>query len=66
MTSVDFWVSYIVQYYDLNFKESWEILREKNYISRIADRLDYAEEDTRKKIQLLVKEMNEYAEKLLC
>lgn len=41
-------------------------MREKNYISRIADRLDYAEEDTRKKIQLLVKEMNEYAEKLLC
>lgn len=66
VTSVDFWVSYIVQYYDLNFKESWEIMKEKNYISRIAGRLDYAEEDTRKKIQLLVKEMNEYAEKLLC
>ena len=33
ITSVDYWVSYAAQYYDLNFKETWQIMKEKNYIS---------------------------------
>lgn len=32
VTSVDYWVSYVAQYYDLNFKETWQIMKEKDYI----------------------------------
>lgn len=66
VTPVDYWVSYVVQYYDLNFKETWQIMKEENYISRIIKRLDYKDKDTREKMKLLEQQMNEYMEKILC
>ena len=53
ITSVDYWVSYAAQYYDLNFKETWQIMKEKNYISRIIKRLEYKDKDTREKMEIL-------------
>ena len=66
VTSVDYWVSYVAQYYDLNFKETWQIMKEKNYISRIIKRLDYKDEDTREKMEILDQQMNAHMEKILC
>ena len=66
VTSVDYWVSYVAQYYDLNFKETWQIMKEKNYISRIIKRLDYKDEDTREKMEILDQQMNAHMEKCLC
>ena len=66
VTSVDYWVSYVAQYYDLNFKETWQIMKEKNYISRIIKRLDYKDEDTREKMEILDWQMNAHMEKILC
>ena len=66
VTSVDYWVSYVAQYYDLNFKETWQIMKEKNYISRIIKRLDYKDEDTREKMEILDRQMNAHLEKILC
>ena len=65
-TSVDYWVSYVAQYYDLNFKETWQIMKEENYISRIIKRLDYKEKDTRGKMEILDQQMTDYMEKILC
>ena len=39
VTIVDYWVSYIAQYYDINFPETFQIILENNYVPRIADRL---------------------------
>ena len=66
VTSVDYWVSYVAQYYDLNFKETWQIMKEKYYISRIIKRLDYKDEDTREKMEILDQQMNAHMEKILC
>ena len=66
VTSVDYWVSYVAQYYDLNFKETWQIMKEKDYISRIIKRLDYKDEDTREKMEILDQQMNAHMEKSLC
>ena len=66
ITSVDYWVSYAAQYYDLNFKETWRIMKEKDYISRIIKRLEYKEKDTREKMEILEQQMNAYMEKILC
>lgn len=65
-TPVDFWVSYVAQYYDLNFKETWEIMKEKDYISRIIHRLSYPERDTREKMEILNQQMGDYMEEILC
>lgn len=59
---VDYWVSYIAQYYDINFPETCEIIEEKNYITRIAERISYKEQDTRDKIRLLTEDLNRYLE----
>ena len=66
VTSVDYWVSYVAQYYDLNFKETWQIMKEENYISRIINRLDYKDKDTREKMEILDQQMNDHMEKILC
>lgn len=66
ITSLDYWVSYAAQYYDLNFKETWRIMKEKDYISRIIKRLEYKEKDTREKMEILEQQMNAYMEKILC
>lgn len=59
---VDYWVSYIAQYYDINFPETCEIIEEENYITRIAERISYKEQDTRDKIRLLTEDLNRYLE----
>lgn len=52
-TGVDYWVSYIAQYYDLNFPETWEIMRERNYIRRIVERLSYEDPETAERMRNL-------------
>lgn len=50
-TAMDYWVSYIAYIYDINFKETLQIIREKNYIPRIAARIPCSNEDTAKKMK---------------
>lgn len=44
-TAMDYWVSYIAYIYDINFTETLQIIREKNYIPRIAARIPCTNED---------------------
>lgn len=50
-TAMDYWVSYIAYIYDINFTETLQIIREKNYIPRIAARIPCTNEDTVKKMK---------------
>lgn len=59
-TKMDYWVSYIAQYYDLNFAETCAILLEENYISQIAARIPCREPDTAGKMKILTQEVEEY------
>ena len=59
---VDYWVSYLAQYYDINFPETCEIIEEEDYINRIAGRLTYQEQDTRTKLHILTEDLNRYLE----
>ena len=46
--------------------KTWQIMKEKDYISRIIKRLQYKEKDTREKMEILEQQMNAYMEKILC
>ena len=59
---VDYWVSYLAQYYDINFPETCEIIEEEDYIIKIAGRLTYQEQDTRTKLHILTEDLNRYLE----
>lgn len=59
---LDYWVSYLAQYYDINFPETCEIIDEENYITRVAERITYKEQDTREKIRILTEDLKRYLE----
>lgn len=59
---VDYWVSYLAQYYDINFPETCEIIEEEDYITRIADRIHYQEQDTSDRIRILTEDLKRYLE----
>ena len=61
-TPVDYWVSYIAQYYDINFAETFDIIREQRYISRIVERLQYEEAETAQKMKELETHLEAYME----
>ena len=60
VSKVDYWISYIAQYYDINFPETYEIMREHDYVKRIKDRVPYALPETQEKMDILAAEMEEY------
>ncbi len=62
-TAIDHWVSYIAYFYDINFKESMEIIKEKNYVPLLFDRIPYSNLDTAKKMAGMKQEMLEYVQK---
>lgn len=49
--------------FDINFKETFEILKENNYINKILDRYDFKNKDTKEKIDKIRKTANEYIDK---
>ena len=48
VTQMDYWVSYIVYFFDINFKESFDIIAENDYLNRIIDRIPYSNPSTKK------------------
>lgn len=60
VTPVDYWVSYVAQYYDVNFPETFCIMKEKNYIPEIVERLHYTDQDTASKMKILTEEMQRF------
>ncbi|MGN0294583.1 MAG: HD domain-containing protein [Lachnospiraceae bacterium] len=56
-TAMDYWVSYIAYIYDINFRETLQIIREKNYIPRIAARILYTNEDTAEKMKRIERDV---------
>ena len=51
--------------YDLNFKESYKIVKENNYMDRIIDLFNFEEQDTREKMELIRKTANDFLKEKL-
>lgn len=60
ITKVDYWVSYVAQYFDINFPQTFQIMKEHDYIKKIVDRIPYAQQDTREKMNILERKMETY------
>lgn len=59
-TPADYWASYVAQYYDVNFPETFAIMKEKNYIPRIVERIPWNNQDTAEKMRKMEKELEGY------
>lgn len=52
VTQMDYWVSYIVYFFDINFKESFDIIAENDYLNRIIDRISYSNPVTKEQMEI--------------
>lgn len=50
-TLLDYWVCILAFAFDLNFKQSYEIVQNNNYIDNLIDRLTYNDFDTKQRIE---------------
>lgn len=62
VTKMDFWVSYVAYFYDVNFPETFAMIKEQDYVRRTIDRIPYENPDTKKKMAELCRTMQDYVE----
>ena len=59
-TKMDYWVSYVAYFFDINFPETLEIMQEHPYVDRIIRRIPYSNIDTAKKMRQIGDFVNDY------
>ena len=61
-TNIDLMVAWIGYIYDINFKESFKMINEKQYISKIVNRIEFKDKETIERMKEIEKFANEYIE----
>ena len=61
VTPMDYWISYLAYFYDINFRESLDIIEEQNYIPKIIARIPYTNPETKEVMKRVEEELIEYA-----
>ncbi|MEY8483483.1 HD domain-containing protein [Lachnospiraceae bacterium 48-21] len=46
-TKMDYWLSYMAYFFDINYRVSMEMIRENNYVARLLGRIPYSNPQTR-------------------
>lgn len=54
-TKMDYWLSYLAYFFDINFNETFAIIREKGYADRIIGRIPYSNPKTAKEMETVRK-----------
>ena len=62
VTLMDYWVSYLAYFYDMNFRESLDIVAENDYVRRIFDRVPYTDPETRGTMEKLREKLVTYVQ----
>ena len=60
VTKMDYWISYIAYFFDINFRETFQIIKENDFVNRIIDRIPYSNPDTREKMRQIRQLVNNY------
>lgn len=60
VTPMDYWVSYMAYFYDLNFRESLDIVKENDYVRRMIHRIPYRDSDTQRTMEELEERLIRY------
>lgn len=63
-TAMDYWVSYVAYFFDINFRESMDIILENDYISRIIRRIPYSNPKTAEQMDQIETYVNQYAREM--
>lgn len=60
VTLMDYWVSYIAYFYDINFRESLDIIEEENWLTRIIRRIPYSDPQTARQMNEIEEHMGDF------
>lgn len=60
VTVVDYWFCVLAFLFDLNFKESYKIVKDNDYINILIDRFNYKDLETKRRIEEIRNIMNNY------
>ena len=63
VTPMDYWVSYLVYFYDLNYRASLDIVEENDYVRRLIHRIPYLDPDTGRVMEELENRLIKYEKK---
>ena len=61
-TPLDYWCCLLAFIFDLNFKQSFEIIKENNYINLCIDRFNYYNQETKERMKKIKEITNNYIE----
>lgn len=59
-TKMDYWVSYIAYFFDINYPETFAIIKEKQYLPKLIARIPYSNPDTAEKMHRLQDMIHSY------
>ena len=59
-TPMDFWVSYFAMTFDIYFSDTLQIIEAQDYIRRMAGRVSYTNEKTRRRMDALIENILSY------
>lgn len=57
-TKMDYWLSYLAYFFDINFRETLDIIQEKDYVNRLIDRIPYSNQETKKRMDMVREMLN--------
>lgn len=60
VTPLDYWICVLCFIFDLNFKESYNIVKENNYVDILIDRFKYNNEETKRRMEDIRDILNKY------
>lgn len=61
-TKMDYWVSYLVYFYDINYPVSFDIIKENDYLRKLVSRIPYSHPETVKKMERIENELERFIE----
>ena len=61
-TPLDYWCCLLAFIFDLNFKQSFEIIKENDYINLCIDRFNYYNQETKERMKKIKEITNNYIE----
>lgn len=62
-TPLDYWLCVLAFIFDINYKETYKIIKDNNYVDIIIDRFTYKKDDTKIKMEKIRKISKEYIDK---
>ena len=62
ITPLDFWICILAFTFDLNFDVSYKIIEDNDYINVLIDRFEYRDKETKDRMEIIRKIVNEFVE----